>query len=83
MMDEILISDMSKECYKVLAAICWCWWMIIYLQYFNQILKAVLEVLDDPNSSTREVTLQLVTVMVNKQVCGTKTNILSNKWSSE
>ncbi|EOY05437.1 CLIP-associated protein, putative isoform 1 [Theobroma cacao] len=39
----------------------------IWTKYFNQILKAVLEVLDDPNSSTREVTLQLVTVMVNKQ----------------
>ncbi|XVF29197.1 hypothetical protein REPUB_Repub15cG0099500 [Reevesia pubescens] len=39
----------------------------IWTKHFNQILKVVVEVLDDPDSSTREFTLQLVTEMVNKQ----------------
>ncbi|XVF65020.1 hypothetical protein PTKIN_Ptkin09bG0213300 [Pterospermum kingtungense] len=39
----------------------------LWTKHFNQILKAVLEVLDDPDSSTRELTLQLVADMVNKQ----------------
>ncbi|GMI64496.1 CLIP-associated protein, CLIP-ASSOCIATED PROTEIN [Hibiscus trionum] len=39
----------------------------IWAKHFNQILKVVIEVLDDPDSSTREFTLQLVADMVNKQ----------------
>ncbi|KAK8704845.1 hypothetical protein V6N13_048457 [Hibiscus sabdariffa] len=39
----------------------------IWEKHFNQILKVVIEVLDDPDSSTREFTLQLVADMVNKQ----------------
>ncbi|XP_022722851.1 CLIP-associated protein-like isoform X2 [Durio zibethinus] len=39
----------------------------IWTKHFNQILKVVVEVLDDPDSSTREFTLQLVADMVNKQ----------------
>ncbi|TYG52992.1 hypothetical protein ES288_D09G073000v1 [Gossypium darwinii] len=39
----------------------------IWTKHFNQILKVVIEVLDDPDSSTRELTLQLVADMVNKQ----------------
>ncbi|KAG8483186.1 hypothetical protein CXB51_022159 [Gossypium anomalum] len=39
----------------------------IWTKHFNQILKVVIEVLDDPDSSSRELTLQLVADMVNKQ----------------
>ncbi|KAE8697885.1 CLIP-associated protein, putative isoform 4 [Hibiscus syriacus] len=39
----------------------------IWTKHFNQILKVVIEVLDDPDSSTRELTFQLVADMVNKQ----------------
>ncbi|XP_012484187.1 CLIP-associated protein isoform X3 [Gossypium raimondii] len=41
--------------------------LLIWTKHFNQILKVVIEVLDDPDSSTRELTLQLVADMVNKQ----------------
>lgn len=41
----------------------------IYLQYFNQILTAVLEVLDDADSSVREVALSLINEMLKNQVC--------------
>ena len=38
------------------------------LQYFNQILTAVLEVLDDSDSSIREHVLLLVAEMLRNQV---------------
>lgn len=38
-------------------------------QYFNQILTVVLEVLDDPDSSIRELALSLIVEMLNHQVC--------------
>ncbi|OMO99320.1 CLIP-associated protein [Corchorus capsularis] len=47
----------------------------IWTKYFNQILKVVIEVLDDPDPSTSEVTLQLVTEMVNKQKDAMENNI--------
>lgn len=37
-------------------------------QYFNQILTAVLEVLDDPEASVRELVLSLMLEMLNNQV---------------
>jgi len=40
----------------------------ILQQYFNQILTTVLEVLDDSDSSTRELALSLITEMLNNQV---------------
>lgn len=40
----------------------------ILQQYFNQILTAVLEVLDDSDSSTRELALSLIAEMLNNQV---------------
>ncbi|XP_039057661.1 CLIP-associated protein-like [Hibiscus syriacus] len=40
---------------------------LIWTKHFNQIMKVFIEVLDDPDSSTRELTLQLVADMVNKQ----------------
>ncbi|EEE61304.1 hypothetical protein OsJ_15396 [Oryza sativa Japonica Group] len=39
----------------------------IWAKYFNQILTAVLEVLDDSDSSTREIALSLVAEMLNNQ----------------
>lgn len=39
------------------------------MQYFNQILTAVLEVLDDNDSSIREVALSLINEMLKNQVC--------------
>lgn len=39
------------------------------MQYFNQILTVVLEVLDDSDSSIRELSLSLLVEMVNNQVC--------------
>uniref|UniRef100_A0A0D9W6X9 TOG domain-containing protein n=1 Tax=Leersia perrieri TaxID=77586 RepID=A0A0D9W6X9_9ORYZ len=39
----------------------------IWAKYFNQILTAVLEVLDDSDSSTREIALSLVSEMLNNQ----------------
>jgi len=39
----------------------------ILQQYFNQILTTVLEVLDDSDSSTRELALSLITEMLNNQ----------------
>ncbi|KAJ0963664.1 hypothetical protein J5N97_028786 [Dioscorea zingiberensis] len=39
----------------------------IWTKYFNQILTSVLEVLDDPNSSTRELSLSLIGEMLNNQ----------------
>lgn len=42
--------------------------LMLLLQYFNQILTAVLEVLDDPDSSTRELSLALIVEMLNNQV---------------
>ncbi|KAJ6821576.1 CLIP-associated protein [Iris pallida] len=39
----------------------------IWTKYFNQILTAVLEVLDDPDSTTRELALSLIIEMVNNQ----------------
>lgn len=38
-------------------------------QYFNQILTAVLEVLDDSDSSIRELALTLIVEMLKNQVC--------------
>lgn len=38
------------------------------MQYFNQILTAMLEVLDDPDPSIRELVLSLIVEMVNLQV---------------
>lgn len=37
-------------------------------QYFNQILTAVLEVLDDSEASVRELVLSLINEMLNNQV---------------
>ncbi|KAK7267504.1 hypothetical protein RIF29_20179 [Crotalaria pallida] len=39
----------------------------LWTQYFNQILTAVLEVLDDPDSSIRELTLTLIVEMLKNQ----------------
>ncbi|TYI09374.1 hypothetical protein ES332_A09G068400v1 [Gossypium tomentosum] len=39
----------------------------LWTKHFNQILKVIIEVLDAPDSSTQELTLQLVADMVNKQ----------------
>ena len=39
------------------------------MQYFNQILTAILEVLDDSDSSTRELALSLIVEMLKNQVC--------------
>ena len=41
----------------------------ICMQYFNQILMVVLEVLDDSDSSIRELALSLVAEMLKNQVC--------------
>jgi CLIP-associating protein 1/2 len=41
---------------------------MMYLQYFNQILTAVLEVLDDLDSSVRELALSLIIEMLKNQV---------------
>ena len=43
-------------------------YLSILQQYFNQILTTVLEVLDDSDSSTRELALSLITEMLNNQV---------------
>lgn len=40
-----------------------CW------QYFNQILTVVLEVLDDSDSTIRELSLSLIIEMLKNQVC--------------
>jgi CLIP-associating protein 1/2 len=40
----------------------------ILQQYFNQILTVVLEVLDDSDSSMRELALSLIAEMLNNQV---------------
>ena len=42
---------------------------MLYLQYFNQILTVVLEVLDDSDSSIRELALSLIIEMLKNQVC--------------
>ncbi|KAJ6843114.1 CLIP-associated protein [Iris pallida] len=39
----------------------------VWTKYFNQILTAVLEVLDDPDSSARELALSLIVEMVKNQ----------------
>lgn len=39
----------------------------VWTKYFNQILTAVLEVLDDPDSSIRELALSLIVEMLNNQ----------------
>ncbi|KAM0941957.1 putative armadillo-like helical, CLASP domain, TOG domain-containing protein [Dioscorea sansibarensis] len=39
----------------------------IWTKYFNQILTAVLEVLDDSDASTRELALSLITELLNNQ----------------
>ncbi|XP_077226767.1 CLIP-associated protein-like isoform X2 [Tasmannia lanceolata] len=39
----------------------------VWSKYFNQILTAVLEVLDDPDSSIRELALSLILEMLNNQ----------------
>ncbi|XP_019429581.1 PREDICTED: CLIP-associated protein-like isoform X3 [Lupinus angustifolius] len=39
----------------------------VWTQYFNQILTAILEVLDDPDSSIRELTLSLIVEMLKNQ----------------
>lgn len=38
------------------------------MQYFNQILTAALEVLDDPEPSIREIALSLILEMLSHQV---------------
>lgn len=43
--------------------------ILVYLQYFNQILTIVLEVLDDSESSIRELALSLIFEMLRNQVC--------------
>ncbi|KAL5711594.1 hypothetical protein ACHQM5_013862 [Ranunculus cassubicifolius] len=40
---------------------------LIWSKYFNQILTVVLEVLDDPDSSIRELALSLIVEMLNNQ----------------
>lgn len=40
----------------------------MFLQYFNQILTAILEVLDDPDSSVKEHALLLISEMFRNQV---------------
>lgn len=40
----------------------------LYVQYFNQILTVVLEVLDDFDSSIRELSLSLIIEMLKNQV---------------
>lgn len=42
---------------------------VVYVQYFNQILTVVLEVLDDFDSSIRELSLSLIIEMLKHQVC--------------
>lgn len=42
---------------------------MVYLQYFNQILTVVLEVLDASDSSVRELALSLIVEMLKNQVC--------------
>lgn len=44
--------------------------VVLFLQYFNQILTAALEVLDDSDSSVRELALSLILEMLNNQVFG-------------
>ncbi|XP_020529249.1 CLIP-associated protein isoform X2 [Amborella trichopoda] len=39
----------------------------VWTKYFNQILTAVLEILDDPDSSIRELALSLIVEMLNNQ----------------
>lgn len=39
-----------------------------HLQYFNQILTVTLEVLDNSDSSVRELALSLITEMIKNQV---------------
>lgn len=41
---------------------------VVYVQYFNQILTVVLEVLDDFDSSIRELSLSLIIEMLKNQV---------------
>ena len=43
--------------------------LTLSVQYFNQILTVVLEVLDDSDSSTRELSLLLIVEMLKSQVC--------------
>jgi len=42
---------------------------MVYLQYFNQILTIVLEVLDDSDSLIRDLALSLINEMLKNQVC--------------
>lgn len=42
--------------------------VLVFLQYFNQILTVVLEVLDDSESSIRELALSLISEMLKNQV---------------
>ena len=44
---------------------------MLSLQYFNQILTVVLEVLDDSDSSIRELSISLINEMLKNQVCCT------------
>lgn len=50
--------------------------ILVSLQYFNQILTVVLEVLDDSESSIRELALLLISEMLKNQVC-----LISILWS--
>lgn len=54
------------------------WQLTMWLQYFNQILTAVLEVLDDPDSTTRELSLSLIVEMLNNQVMGVNIILVSS-----
>ncbi|XLT08952.1 hypothetical protein HN51_054745 [Arachis hypogaea] len=48
------------------------------LQYFNQILTVVLEVLDDSDSSIRELTLSILVEMLKTQHCDVLVCLLVN-----
>lgn len=51
--------------------VCTLLFQLLCLQYFNQILTAVLEVLDDSDSSTRELALSLIAEILKNQVLNT------------
>jgi hypothetical protein len=57
----------------VCVCVCVCW-----VQYFNQILTVVLESLDDPNSSIRELSLSLIFEMLSNQVPSPQCSMMSS-----
>lgn len=58
---DLKISHPTTSCFWLLTK-----WHIF--QYFNQILTAVLEMLDDSDSSIRELALTLIVEMLKNQV---------------